>query len=602
MIAPMKPVAVVMPGHRKESGLRRLAGLGVVHLRARPSLEEPSRDLIATKAAIREMESTGNAEEKCAAALEAGPPAELVERVNALGRERQSLSAGIADLDAELERLRPLGEFDPASLDALSENGIPLRLYKGASRERPGTFPWREVGRVGAAWIVASTAPPEEMPAGWAVFAIPEVSPAGLREERKRVQRRLNAVTEELRALRPAIDRLRREARLLEERHAFHLALTGMKTEGPLTWLEGYCPESELPALRALAERSGWALADRDLDREDEPPTLLRHRPWVDNINPVYQLINSLPGYREADVSAWFLVYFTVFFAILIGDAGYGLLMLGTAGIFRVKTGLKGPVFGLLMTLGAATTVWGALSGNWFGIEALTGAPLLRSLIVPGFDAWKTTSQDSVMALCFLIGATHLSAAHLIVAFRNRRSLTALAHLGWASILWGTWFVVRYLVLGVAISPLMMPLLVAGVALVIAFTAPQKNILKGVALGAGQLPLKLMNGFADLISYIRLFAVGMATLAVAASFNGIAGDVAESGGLFGWILAAVVILFGHGINLIMAALSVIVHGVRLNMMEFSSHAELTWSGTEYAPLILNPEPENGARISSEMVT
>ena len=125
-----------------------------------------------------------------------------------------------------------------------------------------------------------------------------------------------------------------------------------------------------------------------------------------------------------------------------------------------------------------------------------------RLYIAP--DAWRFVAPLAVLVgLCFLIGVTHLTVAHLIVAFRNRRSLTALAQVGWVLILWGTWFVVRFLVLGVAISPLMMPLLVAGVALVAGFTAPQKNLFKGVGLGIGQLPLKLMNGFADLISYIR---------------------------------------------------------------------------------------------------
>ena len=582
MIVPMKAVAIVMPSHERVKGLRLLAELGVVHLQQRPEAVETSRDLAAIQSAIRALEVLEKVEAPNSK-LESGDGAEMAGRVNDLATELDTLNAQIAENEAELDRLRPLGDFDPAALAVLRQKGLDLRLYRSLERDLRSEIPFQRVGKEGSKAIIASTADPSDIPAGWQVFPLPENSPKELRDQLNSAKTRLTEVTIELTSLRLNLDHLNKEATRIEERHAFRAASSALNNAGPVTWLEGYCPEPGLPKIRALAEDQGWALAERAPNDEDAPPTLLQHKPWVDSINPIYQLISSLPGYREADVSLWFLVYLTVFFGILIGDAGYGLLMVGAA-LFARSKGLKGPVLSLLITLGMATTIWGALSGNWFGIQKLAESSPLSHLVIPSLNAWKTSSQETVMGLCFLVGATHLSIAHLIVAFRNRRSSAALSHLGWISILWGTWFVVRYLVLGVAISPLMAPLLITGVVLVIGFSAPKEKLPKRLGLGFGQLPLKLMNGFADLISYIRLFAVGMATLAVAASFNEIAGDVAKSGGILGWVLAAIVIFFGHGINLIMAALSVIVHGVRLNMMEFSSHAELTWSGTEYSPL------------------
>ena len=161
-----------------------------------------------------------------------------------------------------------------------------------------------------------------------------------------------------------------------------------------------------------------------------------------------------------------------------------------------------------------------------------------------------------------------------------------MCQIGWTLIVAASFFVVRYLVLETPTPPLAYALLITGTLLAVFFAAPQRNLLRGAGIGVARLPLKLMNCFGDLISYIRLFAVGMATLAVAASFNEIAAGLGV-GGPGRVLLAGLVLLLGHGINLAMAALGVIVHGVRLNMLEFSGHAELEWSGTEFQPFQLN---------------
>jgi V/A-type H+-transporting ATPase subunit I len=120
-------------------------------------------------------------------------------------------------------------------------------------------------------------------------------------------------------------------------------------------------------------------------------------------------------------------------------------------------------------------------------------------------------------------------------------------------------------------------------ALVVFFTNPQKNILKGAGEGLGTLALSLMNNFTDVVSYVRLFAVGMAGVAIAETCNTMAGSVGTGGVVIG--LASVLILvIGHALNIILGPMSVLVHGVRLNVLEFSGHASVTWSGQPYKPL------------------
>jgi V/A-type H+-transporting ATPase subunit I len=127
-------------------------------------------------------------------------------------------------------------------------------------------------------------------------------------------------------------------------------------------------------------------------------------------------------------------------------------------------------------------------------------------------------------------------------------------------------------------------MMAAGLALIIVFSQQRGRFFHGVAMGLANLMTTFLNGigaFSDIISYIRLFAVGLATVEIAKSFNAMAANMAD--GALGIVLAAVVLLLGHAMNLAMGALSVIVHGVRLNMLEFSGHMGMEWTGRPYKP-------------------
>jgi len=125
-------------------------------------------------------------------------------------------------------------------------------------------------------------------------------------------------------------------------------------------------------------------------------------------------------------------------------------------------------------------------------------------------------------------------------------------------------------------------LLGGGILLILVFENFQKNVLKGMLGTLTQLPLSVIGAFSDVVSYIRLFAVGYATVVVAESFNSMAvGDGINS--LIGGLIAALILFFGHALNIILALMAVIVHGIRLNMLEFSNHLGMQWSGKEYKP-------------------
>ncbi|MEE9117711.1 MAG: V-type ATP synthase subunit I, partial [Calditrichia bacterium] len=192
------------------------------------------------------------------------------------------------------------------------------------------------------------------------------------------------------------------------------------------------------------------------------------------------------------------------------------------------------------------------------------------------------SNQIFMMYLCFLIGVIHLTIAHSIVALRFINSLIALAQLGWICILWALFFVAGKIVIGNSLPQITGILFLVGITLVGLFSNPQKNVLKGTLVSLGELPLKVISSFSDVVSYVRLFAVGYASVIVATSFNNMALGIGFNS-IFSSLISAVVLFLGHSLNVLLGLMAVIVHGVRLNMLEFSGHLNMQWSGKEYRP-------------------
>ncbi|MDP8212852.1 MAG: hypothetical protein P9X22_06140 [Candidatus Zapsychrus exili] len=345
-----------------------------------------------------------------------------------------------------------------------------------------------------------------------------------------------------------------------------------------LSWLRGFCPKEACAALKEDAGKHHWGLLIEEPKEDEQVPTLLRNPKWVELIKPVFSMIDILPGYKEVDISFFFLTFFSFFFGILIGDAGYGLIFLFSTFLAKVKLGKKvkdKSPFGLMYLLSIVTIIWGVLSGTFFGQQ------WLFALNIKALVPWLQDANN-VQMLCFLIGAVHLSIAHIWRAILKFPHASFLGEVGWLLILWGMFFVAKMLVLDMAFPLHAKYLFMVGPALVIFFTKPNFNPLKAIGPGIGDFLLNIVNTFADIVSYIRLFAVGLASVAVADAFNSMALDIGFSSVLAGF-LSAIILVCGHVFNIILGAMSILVHGLRLNVLEFSGHLNMEWAGFKYEP-------------------
>lgn len=361
----------------------------------------------------------------------------------------------------------------------------------------------------------------------------------------------------------------------------------GKNIDEQIVCWKGFIPEQSVDELVAVAEKNSWAYIIEEPEEEDldEVPTLVQSAKWAERIRPVMNFMGLVPGYKELDVSKIFMIFFTFFTGILVGDAGYGLIfLLITLGV-HWKGKFKAKIeFDLIYTLSAAIMIWGVLTGTYFGSQAIAELPLLSYLKV---DKLASFGGDSlfIQQLMFSIGAIQLTIGHLQTAWKYNNSVKAIAQLGWVAIIWGLYFVVDQMVLGIA-APAVMPwLFIGGAVLIALFSNPGTSFFKGVLSSLGSLPLSVISGFSDIISYIRLYAVGLSTVLMASSFNQMAlGDGITT--VASGISAVLVLVLGHGLNMILAGMAVIVHGVRLNMLEYAGHANVEFSGSEYQPFKL----------------
>jgi len=591
MIVKMKKLTILVSEKDRNGLLIKLRNIGAVHVKnlSTPSAEEigsvntkvsQAKTAISILNRYKDKDATGKI-----AWTEQQVPLYTREIVSAY-TEMRDIKRALQDISAQIEWYRPWGGFDPQRLNDLKAKGVFVRLYhltKGTFRQlrdrKDIQIIRQEAHYIYFAQLV--TDPNQTLP--FEEVRPPEESYEQLSERRDTLEKRREALEVYFNSSAKGADSLVEYLSTLEKRYRFLDVMHGMKQEQAFSYMQGFCPVDKVREVAGLAKSYYFGYMVEDPNETDEVPTLIKNPRWIGLIAPVFKFMNTIPGYREYDISFWFLMFFSLFFAMLIGDAGYGLLFI-IAGLFlrRKFRNMPAQVFLLIFTLSISTIIWGAVTGTWFGLEGIAQLPFLKSLVIGRIDSFIASNQTFMIYLCFVIGVIHLSLAHLIIAFKIFNSLKALAEIGWVLVLWGVFFLAGTLVLSRPFPEFAGYMLMAGSAFIILFSNPQRNILKGVLISLANLPLKIISSFSDVVSYIRLFAVGYASLIVASSFNDMAMQLGFNNILRG-LGSSLILVFGHALNIILGLMAVIVHGIRLNMLEFSGQMGMEWSGKEYSP-------------------
>lgn len=635
----MKKVSLVILDSTREESLKKLRKAGVLHLE---ELEGQSALLTSFRESAAETDKaisildeaklpkkTSVSQEKLGKEENAQKAKEII----SLSDRRKSLFDVIAQSRNELSRLELWGNVDPAEFSVLAEKGIfvymyeiPQEKYASIGRECRTILVncANKVTRFLLLWDSALDERPAGLPPEAYAVPVPEHSTKEFKKIIRDSEAEIAEIDRTILSWKKFRDSLAAYKKELVSDIEFENVASGIHCEKSdevkdeqmkLAWLTGFVPVDSMKKFKAACAENGWAYSARDPEPDEFVPTKLKNNRLVSLIYPLTGFLDVTPGYNEYDISGWFLLFFCIFFAMIFGDAGYGALVC-ILGVALMAKGAKNgkafaPVNVLVFLLGLSTMVWGVLTCTWFGIEAdklpqwmvdASFAPI--SAAKSGSDVANTNQQ----IFCFILAILQLSIAHGKGIIRYRKTLKWLGELGSLLELWGMFYVVMDMVVDAVKYPLgiteqtmyffgigwlPVPYLAIGVLLVgfalnFVFSNYDGSIKDSVLESVKNIIsvlLGIVNVFSDIVSYIRLWAVALAGAAISNTINTMAGPML--GKLIMVVFGVILLCFGHGLNIVLNLLSVIVHGVRLNTLEFSQHLGMSWSGTKYSPFSEN---------------
>ena len=599
MIEKMKAVCIVAQDSHKEELLTTLRDLGILHIAEKQAADADVLKRFSMLSHLSlELKDYAKEENSETTTLSDEQFEQMYQNTVRALEQMTMIKEKRTDLVLEAERIKMWGDFDAPMVKRLCDQ-LDLHFYRMEKKEykrikQDAHIKWIRLSPVEKMETVAVFGQLDTSVRAME-FVIPSKGLSQLQEEIKNCELQLSSCEAVLREAAGHLNSYAAQLLKTQNDAEYSSADRSLAYQNGLVWNTGYIPDAEKEAFINAAKEHNWAWLMNDVQQGDENvPTKIRYNKLTALIKPVFDILGTVPGYVEYDISFWFLAFFTLFFAMIIGDAGYGLLFLiGTVAV-HIKNKHVTNVTLLFYLLSGATVVWGALTGTWFGLEGAMNIPLLKSLVIPSFANYPeyfglsaTTTQNSVMKFCFSIGVIQLALACVMNIKRKicRHNLSWLSDLGWLLSISALYLMVLYLVIGQNIQLGIVGAVVGlGFLLVVLFGGmePGKTFGQGLKAGLGNTFtafLDTISAFGNVMSYIRLFAVGMASLAIAQSFNNMASGF--HGALV--IVGAIIMIIGHVLNIVMGFLSVVVHGVRLNLLEFSGQLGMEWSGTAYNP-------------------
>ncbi len=634
MIVPMKKVSLIIPGDKKTETLKKLRKSGLMHIEITEGsgerLEELKEQISLLESAIFTIGKRKNTEDKNATAAQA---LSVAREIASLDEQKKVYQAERIALTTELERLQSWGEVDPDEINALTEKGVEILLYEMPKNEYNGLGEniktvRLDTGKASVKFLLIRSETEEcnEVIESLTHYRLklPSMSTAEIKQKINDINIKLNDIDENIVSCAGYIASLKNAVKACEKEIEFEVYATGMadetlsaseKSSVSVAYFTGYIEAENLDRLKQTAKENSWGLLAEDPCEEDNVPTKLKNNKFVSLIYPLTDFLGTVPGYFEYDISAWFLLFILIFFGIIFGDGGYGLLICAVAAIPIIKSLASKktvPPTALLIGLfGLSTILWGTLTCTWFGLSPEQLPQWLRVLSIPVIsnvysdklwslpwtpDGVGLTTAQNLQIFCFTLALIQLTVAHIICALRNKKSVKVLGDIGSIFQLVGIYYLVLSLVVnpevfsfglvisGIPIGTVAIVLIAIGFCMSFVFSNYEGNIGKSILSSCKNIVsvlLGVVNVFSDIVSYIRLWAVSLAGAAISATVNELAGPLL--GNFMFMIFAIVLLVFGHGLNMILNVLSIIVHGIRLNTLEFSSHLDMSWSGHKFKP-------------------
>jgi len=581
-IAALKKVTLVGIANEKDMALSDLQNLGVIHLIdiSNQSLSNSQKQADPFKdnhEALAFLESCTLQQRPLRRRPKQFQPDVAIAQVLRLKARTGQLRDEAESIQNQIELLKPWGDFNlPAPKDL---HGLQMYFYvisyRGLRKIIDANLTYEVVNqdpRYLYVVVIADTTP--DIP--FIPVAIPQDSLSQLHEK-------LEFTLDELEKCETRRVGETRIASLLREHLNQSLDRSELLTaaqkaydDAGLFALQGWCPVDLVESLQVMAEARSLACEITDPSADETPPTYIENH---DLIAPGEILTGffSTPNYKGWDPSLVVYFSFIIFFGMIMSDAGYGFILLGI--IFFLRSRLiasgQGNFFRMGLALSISTCVYGVLAGSYFGLNPQQIPPKwLGGFLgrIELFDGVDLKNLSIMMAVSIFVGCLHILLANMISLYNHRNSQKAIANFGWIVIIvsgFSAWLT-RFFLAQPTLSDFLLDILAAGVVLVFLFTHPAPLTRQGLVdrlKGGLHGVYHITKVFGDILSYLRLFALGLAGSYLAITFNQLAHDAAKLGE-FGFLLSFFIIVCGHGVNFALAVMGGVIHGLRLNFIEF----------------------------------
>lgn len=601
MIVPMRKYSFLIYHKEYLDFLHDLQDLGVVHIIEKQSGEIEDEELKANYGQLKEIKKTIQflkkrvPEENRTGQVSSARDGQIV--LDEIKQKREKLEQNqqmLVSLNKDIQNLEPWGEFSYETMEDLRKAGIIVRFFSCSAKRLDES--WAEkyhleiINQVGnVIYFVIIQYHDEQIDIDAEEFKLSEKNLETLRKEYQETEKSIeemnigldNIAREDV----PVLEKYREK--LLSETDFKNVILNTEKSaEDKLMILEGWIPKTKEKDLNQFLEKQEIHFIVDKPKKEDKVPILLKNKKFSKLFEPIGKLY-SLPNYAELDLTPFFAPFFMLFFGFCLGDAGYGLLFVIGATIykFKAKSDFK-PMLTLVQYLGLSTVVFGILSGTFFGINLLEKD-------LPIFSSLKSMMLDPNQMFYFAIvlGAIQIVYGMIVKILNTSRQFGfkyALSTLGWVILMVSS---ALYFGLGKESSVVIkyayyIVLGISGI-FIMFLNNPDKGFLANFGSGFGDIYFTSTGVLGDLLSYIRLFALGISSAILGYVFNFLAMKMSGDTIIVSQIIFIVILLVGHGINIFMATLGAFVHPLRLTFVEFYKNAGFAGGGKEYKPFKSN---------------
>ena len=608
MISKMNKLSFLIYHKEYEMFLEKLRELGVVHVEKRQGAEMDA-NLQAFMQKRTAYQSLLKSMTLAAASFEgkATAPTEMtiegvVDSYETQQEHIQSLNMQLPVLDKEIDAMEVWGEFDWNVIEKLKANGWQMQFYCCPEKLFDET------------WTDEYNATIINRKGGQSYFVTVNQMPVELEAETVRLpKQRLSELVREQEELKAAIQKANADLDLFCINHipVVEKALETLESdinlmeveqlggermaEGAIVMMEGWVPVENDAEVRKMLDESGVYYEIRPAEKEDNAPIKLKNGK-ISRLFEVLTKMYGMPDYGEFDPTPLFAPFYALFFGMCVGDAGYGLLLVILG--FYLKKKLSKSMAGmmnLLITLGAATTVVGAVFNTFFG-ASLTDLNLpewMNSLVISG--KWDGTSYDKTMVIALLVGMFHICFAMTVKAICSTARYgfkNALSDWGWWLLVGGSVVVATLNYLGVVDMEMskMAFIGIGGVSAIGIYLLNniRRNVFANIGAGLWDTYNMATGLMGDLLSYLRLYALGLAGGMLGGVFNTLGMQLRDTLGDFlfgipGWNCFGLIFVAGHGLNIALSCLSGYVHSIRLTFVEYFKNSGYDGKGMEYKP-------------------